>query len=181
MDTLSHGIWAGLFARFTNIKVKRRINVWWTAFFGVFPDLFAFTIPFTWLILNLILGNISPGEFRGPESNSLPEGSEFMFGLASNLYNLSHSLIIFGLVYLIVTLIRKKQTYEMFGWLLHILIDIPTHTRAFYPTPIFWPTSSFKFSGINWANKWFMIINITAMVLFYVYIKMREKRKKKKC
>ncbi|GAG43186.1 unnamed protein product, partial [marine sediment metagenome] len=59
-------------------------------------------------------------------------------------------------------------TLAFCGWGFHILLDIFTHTKTFFPTPIFWPFSNFSFSGINWANKWFMLFNYAVLLFMYL-------------
>jgi len=51
MDILAHTLWANVGARGANKLAEKRkgkfhTNVGWTAFFGVIPDFFAFTVPF---------------------------------------------------------------------------------------------------------------------------------------
>jgi hypothetical protein len=54
---------------------------------------------------------------------------------------------------------------ELLGWVFHILIDIPTHTLRFFPTPFLWPISSYCASGISWANRWFLLANYSALAI----------------
>jgi len=182
MDIFAHGLWAGAFAKLFNLKFKKKINFWWTAFWGMFPDLFAFTIPFVFMIWNLICGKngIPDPNAIEPVSQAIP-----LSNLAHNLYNISHSLIIFGIVFLILFLIFRKPLWVMFGWLLHILIDIPSHTYAFYPTPLFWPISDLKFSGVSWANPIFLIVNYAMLIIVYSIIfyetrKLKNNKKEKR-
>lgn len=179
MDIFSHALWAGLSSRLVNTRLKRKINVYWTALWGVFPDLFAFTIPFIWMIWNRIVNNVDFSQMMPknvePIVNHLP-----VFQLANSLYNISHSLIIFFLVFGIVWLLFRKPVWVMMGWLFHILIDIPTHSYAFYPTPIFWPLSNWKFNGISWGTLGFMIFDVTALIVFWIILKMVERKQRKK-
>ena len=118
MDILSHGLWAGAAAKSINLRRRKSLNVWLTAFWGVFPDLFAFTIPFIWLFLNLLSGSINFSDIHRP-TGAEPE-NKLLFGngnteqtqssvahLTSSLYNISHSLFIFLLIFGLVILIRK--------------------------------------------------------------------------
>ena len=194
MDIFSHGLWAGAAAKGINLKREKKLNVWLTTFWGVFPDLFAFTIPFIWLFFNLISGNIHFSDIH-PPTGAEPE-QKLLFGngdarqaqpfiphLTSVLYNFSHSLVIFILVLCLVILIRKllkkdAVPWEMGGWLLHILIDIPTHSYAFYPTPIFWPVNGWELNGYSWAHPLFIAVNYSAIAVAYLAIRHFEKNKK---
>jgi hypothetical protein len=67
----------------------------------------------------------------------------------------------------------------MFGWLLHILIDIPTHLIGHFPTPMFWPLSNFKINGIiYWREPLFMIVDVVLLIIVYWIILKKERRKK---
>ena len=172
MDILAHTLWAGAGAREANLCAEEKnkkfhLNVWWTAFWGVFPDLFAFTIPFSLLFYNLIFNNNSLSNFFSHPPVA-EEGLNNGFDLAHNLYQYSHSLIIFIVVFVLVWIIYKRPRYELLGWVLHILIDIPSHTLAFYPTPFLFPISNYKYPyGIQWSNTLFMIINYSLLLIVW--------------
>lgn len=90
---------------------------------------------------------------------------------------MSHSLIIFGIVLGLIYVILKRFPWEMMGWLLHVLIDIPTHSYAFYPTPFLWPLSDVKLGGLSWANPWFMAVNYAAIIIVYIILWRTGKKK----
>lgn len=181
MDPFSHALWAGGFAKLINLNknIKLKFNFWWAAFFGVFPDIIGFAIPYIIWFFGLIFGtykfsNISLNLFH-PTTIQFPYS-----GLVSQFYNFSHSLIIFAFVFLIVFLIFKKPVWIMLGWLLHIVIDIFTHVREQYTTPILWPVSNWTIGGlIFWRNNWFIIIDLVLLVIFYGVLFYLEKGNKK--
>jgi hypothetical protein len=70
----------------------------------------------------------------------------------------------------------KIIPWEMGGWLVHILCDIPTHSYRFYPTPIFWPLSSWKFNGFSWGVWWFMLLNYSALFIVFLIIYFKKKK-----
>lgn len=180
MDIFSHGLWAGAAAKAANVSektqrfTKRHISVWWTALWGVFPDLFAFTIPFVWILWQTATGQASFEAFRPPHEPAQPNSFP-VFALASSLYNISHSIIVFSVLFGIVFLIFKRPVWEMTGALIHILSDIPTHSYSFFPTPFLWPISDFKVNGISWGTPWFMFFNVGALI--FVYTLLYRKRK----
>jgi hypothetical protein len=181
MDVLAHTLWAGAGARAANAMVsekdkKFRVSVSWTAWWGVFPDLFAFGIPFAVRFYNILFGSnpISSFFMRPPQAGV--EESLNGFGLAHTLYQYSHSLVIWAVVFGIVWAFYKRPRYELLGWALHILIDIPSHSLAFFPTPFLFPISNYKFPyGIPWSNKWFMIINYSALLLVWLKVLFSKK------
>jgi len=173
MDIFSHGLWAAAAAKGVNkSQNKRRVNVWATAMWGIFPDLFAFVIPFAWMIVAFISGDISGGDFHvRPAGEELTNPNMVVVSQFSHaLYNMSHSLFIFAIVFLGVWLYFRQARLELLGWLLHIVIDIPTHTAAFFPTPIFWPFFDWKFLyGFSWGQPWFLILNYSLLACLYLY------------
>ena len=180
MDIVSHGLWAGAAYKAINLKREKALNVWLAAAWGVFPDLFAFTVPFLWLFWHLFLGDFNlsdlprPHEVEPVKPDTLP-----IFQLASMLYNFSHSVIVFLLVFGVMYIILRRPVWEMGGWLLHIIMDIPTHTHAFFPTPFLYPFSSYKFDGISWANQPFFTINWIVLILLYSYLIYRYRSKRR--
>lgn len=168
MDILAHMLWANYGAQAANEKLvkkqKKPISLAWTTFWGVFPDLFAFGITFITLIPAMISGG-----FAGRPSG---------MGLPAELYQYSHSIIIWAAVFIITWIIWKKPQLPLLGWALHILIDIPSHSGTFYPTPFLFPISNWKFmDGISWANPTYMIINYSLLFIVSLYIFRKNKKK----
>ena len=150
MDVFAHGLWT--YALYHKKKYK-----WIAAFFGIMPDLIAFAQFFIFELFTRTLN------FGKPSLQKIP--NYVFIG-----YNFTHSLIIFFIVLIIIYFITRKIPWIIGGWLIHILIDIPTHTKEFFPTPFLWPISNYKLSVINWSNKYFMIINYSLLIMVYVYI-----------
>jgi hypothetical protein len=61
----------------------------------------------------------------------------------------------------------KEWALLLGGWPLHIIMDIPTHSREFFPTPFLWPISDVTFNGISWATAWFMIANYSLLAIVF--------------
>lgn len=179
MDILAHTLWANAGARGVNHVRERKgktkiIHPGWTGFWGVFPDLFAFTVPFIAMIWRVITGQASLTHWHNHDT---------VFGgfdLAAYLYQYSHSLVVFAAVFLVVWAITKRPRWELLGWALHILIDIPSHVIDFYPTPFLFPISEYRFPyGIQWSNMWYMIINYAALLSVWTGIIIRKRNMKK--
>lgn len=218
MDILSHGLWAGAAAKALQHEVKRPLHFLWAVFFGMFPDMFAFAIPFVWTMVSFLSGVIGIGDIPQPDAvepamdpfatprsirnnftTMRPTGEALpVFQIASVLYQYSHSIVIFFWLFFAIIIYRYIRRpipgttrfrihehwwlvpWEMLGWLLHILTDIPTHSYRFYPTPFLWPFSSFKFSGFSWGTPWFLIANFTALIVVYVLLFLRHARKRRR-
>lgn len=181
MDIFSHALWAGAVYKAVNLKKKtgKKFNFWLAAFWGMFPDLFAFAIPFVWMFFLLISGKMHFGEWPSPETTE-PIARSFPFSyLAQTLYSYSHSIFIFAIIFLIAYLLFKKSAFILGGWLLHIVMDIPTHSYKFFPTPFLWPISNWKFNGISWATPWFLILDYGLLVIIYGTLFYTSRKQKK--
>ena len=167
MDIISHGFYGGV--AFVN-KSKRSF---WTAFFwGVFPDLFAFGVFFPMFFFRHGLFN---PDIKYAEPPVLPD----IPGYINFLYSLSHSLVIFGLVLFALYIWKGRIILEMLPWGLHILMDIPSHTSAFFPTPFIYPLSSFHVNGISWITPAFFVSYWAILAALYASQLTRRLRRKR--
>ena len=151
MDTLSHALWGkGLFGY--------RQYRWFSLFFGALPDLFSFGLYF---LFNLFFSSDGP-KMGKPSLDEIPI---WVF----NLYDFSHSLIIALIFILIVYRFNKNLCFPMLAWPFHILLDVFTHSKEFFPTPIFWPISDYRFDGIPWSNPYIWFANIFCIFIIFIY------------
>jgi hypothetical protein len=173
MDVFAHTLWTNVvfYKKYRLEKLNRFIAV----VFGLLPDLFSFAPVFIYSFLTRT------------DFFELIGKRVWVVQYASESYNYTHSIVIFalvvGLVFIVRKILNKSAFYwPMWGWLLHILIDIPTH-RGFYETPFLFPLSGFKFShGISWGHPVFMIINYSALATIYIFwfLVLRKQNKPKK-
>jgi len=112
-------------------------------------------------------------KFEPPTKNFAPP-------YVHTIYNFTHSIFIFAAVFVIVWIILKKPMLEMLAWGLHILMDIPSHSHIFFPTPFLYPFFSYMFDGISWASQPFFTINWIVLILLYIYLIHRCRLKIKK-
>jgi membrane-bound metal-dependent hydrolase YbcI (DUF457 family) len=163
MDVISHGLWGGI-----TVGRSSRKSFWIAFLFGVAPDVFAFGPRF---VVNLVTQG---SEFfrhlgRRPELSEIPD---YVF----QLYNISHSLVVFAVVFAALWLLRGKPMWEMCAWALHILVDIFTHSLAFFPTPFLWPISDVRFNGHPWSDPMIWFPNVALLICVYaVYFWKRRK------
>ena len=151
MDTLSHALWGkGLFGY--------RKYRWYALLFGAVPDLLSFGVYF---LFNFLINpnNMKMGK---PAIEDIPN---WVFGL----YDFSHSLVISFIFILIVYRINKDFCFPMFAWPFHIVLDFFTHSTAYFPTPILWPISNYKFDGIPWSNPFIWFGNVICIILLFIY------------
>lgn len=164
MDIVSHGLWGALgFGR------RSRASFWWAFFFGIAPDLFSFGI-------FLVLAFFGLAEHPDWSSGQHPDPAQIP-AYVHSAYNVTHSLIIFSIVFGVVWLTRKKPLYILSAWGLHILMDIPTHSHEFFPTPFLWPFFEFTVNGIPWSSPIILVPNIVLLILFYGWFFVAKKKK----
>ncbi len=155
MDIFAHYLWAyGIF-----FKEKK---AWLFGLIGILPDLASFGPHFFFSLFN---------GFQFGHPTNIPS---YIY----DIYNFTHSLVIFLIVFLVFYLLLKKYVVFLLPWAIHILIDIPTHTQEFFPTPFLWPFSHFTVNGISWAVSWFMVLNYGLIFLLFLF-KFLQKFKKK--
>ena len=187
MDIFAHGLWTNAAYEGTSRaknKERSRKDTWLAVFFGVAPDIFSFGIL---LVVNIfttgafwpyvqarvesewgdktanILGNWISSPPQAPDPSMIPT-------YVGQLYNFTHSLVIFVLVFLFLWFLFKKPYWLLCGWGLHIAVDIFSHSDKFFPTPFLFPISNFHFDGISWAEPVFMLVNYAALIVVYLWL-----------
>ena len=156
MDIISHGLWGSLaFGR------SNRKNFSWAFLFGVAPDLFSFGI----FSISTFIGL----EDRIDWSTPPHEHTHLIPDYVYSLYNVTHSLVIFAAVFLLVYLILRKPFWPMLAWGLHIVLDMFTHYKEFFATPFLWPLSDFKMDGTNWSEAYIFFPNVLLLIVLYAW------------
>ncbi len=154
MDFFAHLLWSGIIFADTNIYLG--------CLCGTLPDIVAFIPSFF--------------RRRRPDVNwRTPEGRQAIlnspdYQRSLRLYSWTHSLVVWGIGIAIGVLIWSGVggdfPWFLFGGVIHISIDIPTHSLQFFAPAFLTPISKYRFDGYPWANKWFMIINYTCITIF---------------
>ncbi|MBT4539373.1 hypothetical protein HOC32_03755 [Candidatus Woesearchaeota archaeon] len=165
MDIFSHVLWSIILGKIINIKTKLKVNLKWIGFLGAFPDIFAFTL--------LFVVSIFTGSTFHPQDHGATQ-FHWLFKVTELLYSLSHSLVIFAIVIISIYIIKRKVLYVLLGWGLHIILDILTHTKEFFPTPFLYPLSNFLINGITWRQNWFLITNYIVLTTIFTYLYRKE-------
>ncbi|MAR30179.1 MAG: hypothetical protein CMG24_04515 [Candidatus Marinimicrobia bacterium] len=151
MDTFSHTLWGkGLFG-------YRKYGKW-ALLFGALPDLLSFGLYF---IVRFITQGVNM-EFGKPALESIPNWVFIM-------YDISHSWVIAFLFIIIFLQINKEICFPMLAWPFHILLDFPFHSKEYFPTPILWPISDYRFDGIPWSNTYVWFGNIACIIILFMY------------
>lgn len=165
MDTLSHGLWGGI-----SVGRKNRKSFILAFLFGTLPDLLSFGLYFIAVFLKI---NPSPDwRMEPPQDNFIPR-------YVHTLYEITHSIIIFSIIFALLWLIFRRPIYEFLAWGFHILLDIPTHSYEFFPTPFLWPISDFRVDGIPWSHSLIFIPNIVLLTILTTWILISKTKKRK--
>ncbi len=159
MDTLSHALYGKGFFGYRKYR-------WFSFLFGALPDLFSFGLYF---LYNLLF-NSNKLNFGKPSADAIPYW-------VYDLYEFSHSIVIAFIFIGIVYKINKDFAFPMLAWPCHIILDFFTHSIEFFPTPILWPISDFRFDGIPWSNPYILITNVICIFLLFIYRKKRKNNK----
>lgn len=192
MDILAHSLWTNI--AYEMIVRKKKLhgssvhrNRWFAIWFGVAPDFFAFFLPFfTSVFGNGTLGQYARSRVRATWLSDIPKSFAFPPDVSSlslvppyvfDLYNISHSFLIFLCVFCMVWLVRRRPYWPLGAWGLHIAVDVWSHNEVFFPTPILYPLSYFRVSGVSWAEPSFMLVNYTLLILSYLLLFVVWRRK----
>jgi membrane-bound metal-dependent hydrolase YbcI (DUF457 family) len=154
MDVIAHGLWGG--APFFSQGRKK----FFAGFLiGMAPDLLSFGVFHVmhpeWITLRLA------GKISGPPALTILPPYVF------HAYNLTHSLFVWAVAFILLWLLTKNPPWLLGAWLLHILCDIPTHAASYFPTPFLWPFPTPFVNGIPWSTPWFMFTNYASMIVVY--------------
>ena len=162
MEVIAHGLWASAVAigakRWTTVHTPVAWAVWWAAF----PDVLAFGPSFAFGLWLRLTGTPNSGSADG---HFLPHAH---IGLP--LYPAAHSLIVFLLVFALTTILARRVVLAMLGWLLHIALDVPTHSLRYYATRFLWPVSDYRIDGIAWWTPWFWAATYGALAAVFLLL-----------
>jgi LexA-binding, inner membrane-associated putative hydrolase len=146
LDIIAHGISTAAAVVAVRRKSHQPIRLPWALFFGVFPDLVPFTIPACLRIW---------WRLTGASQTLLPTANGPYFGWVWDVYNCTHSLLVFAVFFSVLWLVMRRAIVATLGWLLHILLDSFTH-RGMFAIQFLWPASSVHLDGIPWETRWFL-------------------------
>jgi hypothetical protein len=153
MDIVAHGLWAAAAAITAKRTAHIRLRIGWAVWWAAFPDVLAFGPT---AVVGLCL------YIAGGKHGRLP-----YVHLGLPLYPAGHSLLTCLLAFALASLVARRPLWSMLGWLTHILIDIFTHSDAYYATRFLWPVSDVHVDGIPWWTPWFWIGTYAALLLVY--------------
>ncbi|MEI6423133.1 MAG: hypothetical protein WCP55_13005 [Lentisphaerota bacterium] len=150
MDTFAHGVagalffsrsgYAGLLMGEKNGASQASRFDWtlpYAALFGVLPDLMSFSY--------VVFKHVFNGGAGKPPLESIP-------AWVYTAYNMTHSLIIVTALIILLFLVNRWLGISACPWLWHVICDIPTHSKAYFPTPFLYPLSDFTVDGVSFMR-----------------------------
>lgn len=165
MDIVAHTLWAGigvtLAPRRLPIAPK---TVLLTMGLAALPDL-AHTLPLLgwWLFGDGSLMALWSYAIAVP--NNEPVLPPLVNLLSHHLHCIMHSALVAGAVTMLLWAALRTFWIPLFGWWLHIIIDVFTHSSDFYPAPVFYPITERAFDGVAWNQPWMLALNYAALAI----------------
>ena len=163
MDIFAHALWTAAAAVALRPKLKQPLHVGWCVAWGVFPDFASFLIP----------ALVRFGRWvTGASATLLPDGQGPRFDWVWQVYNCTHSAVVFTLVFGALCLFLRLPPLEMLGWALHIVIDVFTH-RGWFAVKFLWPLSPCHVDGLPWETPWFLAANWASLAAVWLLMIVR--------
>lgn len=171
MDLLAHAVWAGIGVAWARRRwvVSRRTAVG-TVALAVVPDLLQ-GLPLLALVLAGALDGSALLHYATASPGQEPALSPTAALLTHHLHCIGHSAVIAGAATLLMWAWRRALWIPLLGWWSHIVIDVLTHSAAFYPSPVFYPFTYWGFDGVAWNKPWFLVLNYTAMAAALLWLR----------
>lgn len=167
MDILAHALWAGIgvalwrrrrpvspavaaatvsLAALPDVLHLLPIGAWWAVGDGSWSTLWAYAVAV-------------PGQ-----EPALPA---MVNAVSHHLHCIMHSAVVASAVTLLLWVWlrpwRLQWALPLLGWWLHIVIDVFTHSAAYYAVPVLYPITMRGFDGVAWNTPWMLALNYLAI------------------
>lgn len=177
MDIVAHGLWAGLGVAFA--RRHRPIPAGTAAAvvaLALLPDL-AQLLPLIGLAASR--GDIHVlHAYATAVPGSEPPLPPAVALWSHHLHCVLHSAVVAAAVTALAWAMLRTLWLPLLGWWSHIVIDVFTHSAAFYPSPVLYPFTERGFDGLAWNTPWFMAANYAAIVLAVALLLLMSQRRR---
>lgn len=175
MDLLAHGIWAGIGVAWGRRRcaIPRRTALA-TVALAVVPDLLQ-GLPLLALVLQGTLDASALLRYATASPGQEPALSPLVALWTHHLHCIGHSAVIAAAVTLLAWWWLRRLWLPLLGWWSHVVIDVFTHSAAFYPSPVFYPFTYWGFDGLAWNTPWFLALNYAAIVAALVWLRVHRR------
>lgn len=165
MDILAHALWAGVGTAVAGrrIPISRPAAVGIVAL-AVLPDI----VQLFPLLPLVVAGDGTLAMLRAfvlAVPGQEPTLPPIVALLSHHLHCIMHSAVVAGLVTLLLWLPHRRFWIPLAGWWGHIVIDVFTHSTAYYAVPVLYPFTERGFDGLAWNEPWFLALNYIALAL----------------
>lgn len=178
MDILAHGLWAGIgvAAAARRWPISRRTAAA-TVALAMAPDL-AHLVPLIAIALTTRGGWATLAAYSAALPGTEPAMPPLVALLTHHLHCILHSAVIAAVITLAVWVFTHSLWLPLLGWWSHIVIDVFTHSKDFYPAPIFYPFTQWGFDGLAWNTPWFLVANHAVIALLIAWLLWRRYRRR---
>jgi hypothetical protein len=170
MDIFAHGLWVGIGVAVAarHRAIARRTAVL-TVVLAIAPDL-AHLLPLVAQALFSEGGWATLAAYSTALPGAEPAMPPWVALLAHHLHCTLHSAVIAAVATLACWRWLRTLWAPLLGWWSHIVVDIFTHSKDFYPAPIFYPFTQWGFDGLAWNTPWFLVANHAAIALAIAWL-----------
>ena len=167
MDVVSHALWG-----YASLSWRGPWSARLSALIGAAPDLLYFGADRLVRLVQHGRGALASNPARDPriwmrDGPPLPPELEEAY---QNYYVWTHSLVVLGMLAIAWVVLRRRAPWLLLPWLVHILMDIPTHEGGRYQTPFLFPLSMWTVEGYAWSRPPVFLVNVVGLVLTYAFI-----------
>jgi LexA-binding, inner membrane-associated putative hydrolase len=176
MDIFAHALWTGAaLAVIQRHRPVARLTAVATVVMAALPDLVHLLPMIAW---NLLGGGSAAllWQYVVALPGLEPSVPPTITLLTHHLHCIFHSAIVASLISLLIWLASHRLWLPLLGWWSHILIDVPTHSADFYPSPVLYPITQRGYDGVAWNIPWFMVANYSALCVVALYLLWRYLR-----
>ena len=166
MDVVAHALWAGV-----GMTAARRryafspLTLVAAVALAVLPDVVQFLPLLAWV-------GLGDGTWQALRDWALaapgrePALPPWVALLSHHLHCTLHSALVAGAVTFVAWRARGAAwLWPLAGWWSHIVIDVFTHSAAYYPAPVLYPITQRGFDGLAWNTPWALAVNYAALAV----------------
>lgn len=176
MDILAHALWVGVGTAVARrrIPISRPAAVA-TVTLAVLPDIVQLFPLVPWVVAgDGTLAMLRAFVLAVPGQE--PQLPPIVALLSHHLHCIMHSAVVASIVTLLLWLPHRRFWIPLAGWWSHIVIDVFTHSAAYYAVPVLYPFTEHGFDGVAWNEPWFLALNYSALALCILGLVLTRRR-----
>jgi hypothetical protein len=176
LDVLAHALWVGVGTTLASRRspLSRRTFIAAIAM-AVLPDVVQVLPIAAWVLFGEgTLSTLVAYTLATPGTD--PALSSAVAQWTYHFHCVMHSAVVAGGVTFLLWMKTRSVSIPLLAWWSHIVIDVFTHSAAFYPVPVLYPFTMRGFDGIAWNSPWFQALNYGLLGAAFIYL-MRTRRR----